>query len=336
MPRSIVSFPRPALVCVLLAAYQLATPVFAAESPIATPAPATTDCAQSRALPAEADQNSRRIACEIPAKYQQDVAMAEFIGGMIRMHDIAAWLTTDALVAKGASERLEGEGRGWLTFETDGKIEVRYFRESRGNVAAVATATLDMASGEVKDARKLSPAEPLTDREARLMKARDAALHTPGLGMCTKHAPNTLAFEWNEDGRPEILVFVMSAWKDNHAAPLGGYYLFRYSADGQTLQSQYAQTRTCPMANLGEMLPEGAQSVGMAVTHLTSATPTLFHVFMNLQYRQPLFVITAQNGLHWRVDQGRIHLVDRGGPVDDAGRAPPFSPPPPTPDASSP
>ncbi|RNF85302.1 hypothetical protein EER27_05935 [Lysobacter psychrotolerans] len=321
----------------LLVAHLLATPVFAAEAPIAPPLPATTDCAQSRALPAGADQNSRRIACQIPPKYQQDVAMAEFIGGMIRMHDIAAWLTTDALLAKGAFEGVEGEGRGWLTFETDGKIEVRYFWESRGNVAAVATATLDMASMEVEDARKLSPAEPLTDRESRLMKSRDAALHTPELGMCTKHAPNTLAFESNLDGRPEILVFVMSAWKDNHAAPLGGFHLFRYSADGQTLQSQFSQTRSCPMANLDEKLPEGAQAVGMGVSHLTSATPTMFHVFMNLQYRQPLFVMTTQNGLHWRVEDGRIHLIERDDPADAlAAPAPPVAPPVPTPEASSP
>ena len=318
MPRPLLSLMarRPALVVLMTAVGLLATPGLAAQGPAESPAVPRTDCEQAHAMPAEADEDSRRIACEIPTKYQQDVSMAEFIGRTIRMHDVAAWLTTDALVEKGVFKRVEGEGRGWLTTAKDNRIEVRYFREHRGRVEAFATAALDVASMKALDARTLSPAEPATERELRLMKARNTALKTPDLSVCTNHAPNTVVFEFDEDGREEILVFIMSAWKSNREAPLGGFHMFRYSADGETLQSQYSQTRSCPLADLDEKLPGNAEAASLAVTHLTSATPTMFHVFMNLQYRQPLYVITTQNALHWRVEQGRIHLVQRDGASD--------------------
>jgi hypothetical protein len=272
------------------------------------PARAGYDCEQAQRLPAEADEESRRIACEIPEKYRSDVAMAEFIGRLIRLHDSAAWVTTDALQAAHAFGD-QSPGRGWLTLaRDDGNIDVRYFSEQDGQVVAFASASLDVEAFKARDAHKLAPPEPMTEREQRLMRARNLALATPELRVCTDHAPNTVIVESDDDGRREILVFVMSAWVNVDEAPLGGYHMFRVSPDGNTVLSLYSQTKACPMASGAA----SKQAQALTVTHLTSAAPTMFHVFMSLQYRKPLYVSTTQNGLLWRVERGQVFLVPTG------------------------
>lgn len=270
-------------------------------------------CDAAKALPANADQESRRIACEIPAKYRQDVSMAEFTGKMIRLHDIAAWLTTDSLTQAKAFDGIQGQGRGWLTLDNGKDIEVRYFVENDGHTEAVATAKLDVEAVKAVDAKKLSPPQPMNELEQRLIRAKMLALTEGEATLCTKHAPNTVVFELEEDGQQQILVFVMSAWVDK-AAPLGGYHMFRLSRDGRTILSHFSQTKTCPMADASTFETSSA----LMVSHMNSATPTMFHVFMSLQYRKPLFVATTQNNLLWRVEQGQIFLVQQDSNQEDA------------------
>jgi hypothetical protein len=263
----------------------------------------TPDCAKE--LPADASDESIRINCEIPLKYRQDAMMAEVIGSMIRMHDAAAWLTTDAVVEIGALKDFGGAGRGWLTLENGDRIDVRYFSESDGQIRAFASASLDTKAMKAVDARKLSPPEAMTDREQRLMGAKSLVLSRDDYFVCTKHPPNTVVTEFEEDGVPEILVFVMSAWADEDMAPLGGYHMYRVSQDGKDVIDHFSQTKSCPMAT-GKELQE---SESLMVSHINSATPTMFHVFMSLQYRKPIYVSTTQNGLLWKVDRARIELL---------------------------
>jgi hypothetical protein len=269
-----------------------------------------TDCADARLLPPEANAESRRITCEIPDKYREDVSTAEFVGHLIRLHDVAAWQTTDALLEAGALKQIPGEGRGWLTLQDGDKVTVRYFAQVDDQTVAIASAQFDAASGKAAEPRRLSPPEPMSEREAPLMKAKLHALSSQP-NLCTNEHANSVVIESREGGHEEILVFVMSAWKDHAQAPMGGYHMFRYTPDGQTQLSHFSQTRACPMADLKNLPGKAADAefAGLAVTHLSSATPTMFHVFMSLQYRLPMFVMTTQNGLKWRVEDGRIHLL---------------------------
>jgi hypothetical protein len=137
-------------------------------------------------------------------------------------------------------------------------------------------------------------------------------------GLCTKHPPNTVVAEFEEDGVPEILVFVMSAWADSDLAPLGGYHMYRVSHDGGEVLDHFSQTRSCPVASSKEL----QESDSLMVSHIDSATPTMFHVFMSLQYRKPIYVATTQNDLLWKVDRNRIELLKTPGHGDTQLAAP--------------
>ena len=268
-------------------------------------------------LPVDASPESIRIECEIPFKYRRDVMMAEMIGGAIRMHDAAAWLTTDALKEVGAFDDLDGKGKGWLTLDNGSSIEVRYFLEQDGQTRAFSSATMDTVTMKAVDARRLSPPQSMTEREQRLLRAKSLVLSRDDIGLCTRHPPNTVVMEFEEDGAREILVFVMSAWVDKDTAPLGGYHMYRASEDGGTVIDNFSQTKVCMSANAREL-----ESGSLVLTHINSAAPTMFHVFMNLQYRTPIFVSTTQNGLLWKVDRGRISLMDKASLDDQSPTVP--------------
>lgn len=280
--------------------------------PASAAATATHDCEDARLLPADAGDDARRITCTIPEKYRYDVTMAEFVGIRIRLHDMAAWLTTDALQQARAFEDMPGQGRGWLTRMDDESVEVRYFNEYEGVVVAIASASLDIQSAKARDARKLEPPGPATAREARLMRARTLALEADGLFLCSPRLPNVAIFEMDDRGKSEILVFVMSAWLDPAKSPLGGYHMLRINHDATQVIDHYSQTDSCSAADLGD-----DKLTELAVTHTTSMTPTMFHVFMGLQYGRPIVVSTTQNGLSWRVDGGQVSLQPRR---DDVGK----------------
>lgn len=262
------------------------------------------DCADAAQLPADAGETSRRLTCTIPDKYRRDVAMAELIGGAIRRHDLAAWLTTDELVKIDAMSNLPGEPSGWLTQERDDEIEVRYFSRVDGQPVAFAAATLHFDRTGVHDAKRLQPPQPAQPREQRLMAALKLARQQDQV-YCSQRAPNTVAFEYEEDDQAQILVFVMTPWLDLANAPLGGNAMYRIDATGERVIDRYEQTRSCLSARLDPKHPSEA----LVLSHLTSAAPTMFHVFMSLQYRRPVVVFTVQNDLLWKVEEGRIRLL---------------------------
>lgn len=275
---------------------------------------ADTDCAQARKLPAEVDDAARRIVCEIPGPYQEEVSRAEVFGALLRRHDLAAWLTSDALVEAGAMRDLPGEPSGWLTYETGGRIEVRYFVRGKDGARAFASAALPLrAPLKAVDARRLDPPRPAVERERRLLAAIKLA-RAQKMTYCSDAAPNTVAIEYAENDEPaQILVFLMSPWNDD-SAPLGGHARFRLSHDGDRVLDRYEQTNACVTMPAKE-LPKVA---ALTVTHVTSAAPTYFHAFMSLQYRKPMFVYTTQNRLLWKVEGGRVRLLS----VDSAEAVP--------------
>lgn len=247
-------------------------------------------------------------SCDIPAKYRQDVTIAESIGHTLQVHDKAAWLSTDTLLAQGAFQDIPGDGAGWLTEQAnDGTVAIRYLSKVDDHLVVFASARLDPAHGSIVDAMRLDPPRPVSQRDERLQRAKELALATEGNLNCNTRPFNTVAFESEEDGVRGILVFLMSAWSDD-IAPLGGDEMLRISADGSRVIDRYSQTRTCinmPTKGLDK-------AVALFASHVTSATPTMFHVFLSLQYGKPILVTTTQNGLTWRVEKGRIRLEPTG------------------------
>jgi len=270
-------------------------------APVAVGSPSNADCDRARALPAGADAESRRITCEIPAEFQEDVSLAQFFGREMRLHDIAAWLTTDALKDAGAFNEMPGPGQGWLTREYDDRVEVRYFSEHDFDLLAFAQADLDIASAKAVRPRRLQPPQPPTTEERARLLARNLAVSREAL-RCSKSI-NTIVLRFDRGSRTEIRVYVISAWSGGQLV-FGGHSLYTVSADGKAMLSEYSHTRGCLLFD-----PPAENQVGLVVTHLSTPTPDEFHVFLSLQHQLPIRVVTTTNGLIWEVKEGSIRLL---------------------------
>ncbi len=91
---------------------------------------------------------------------------------------------------------------------------------------------------------------------------------------------------------------------DAKSYPLGGFHEIRYPFGSDGEKQVFSQTKSCIEVDASEHEP-----AAFVVSHLTSETPTQFHVFMILSYGKPIYVSTTQNGTNWRVENGQISVL---------------------------
>lgn len=287
----------------LLLAALPATALAAADT---APPPA---CPGIATLPEGATDEDRRITCEIPGPLRREVIDAELRGHRLRNHDLAAWLSTDALQELHAFDDLGGKPNGWVTTEIEGGIGIRYFlRQDDGQLFAFASAVLDGERMEIRDAKPLKPLEPADARELRLLKARATALAEDRL-QCTSTV-NTVILE--EPGLDQVRVYVFSAWNEQ-AAPLGGHSRLLVSSDGSKLLDSFQQTKTC-LNYPSKLDPKGM----LLVSDLHSGPPSELQVFLQRQYGVPLVVRTFDEDMVWKIDEGLMHLLPTGDPLRES------------------
>lgn len=285
----------------------------------ATPAPASDNyrpklnvsCPEAILVPPDADDDVRRITCEIPGEFRLAVTQAEAEGQLLRRLDVAAWTSSDALVDLKAFEGIDGRAAGWLTVLLgDGSVDISYFRRIGDTADAVATAHFDAQTLTITDAARLKTPRPASAAELAQLDARSLAIRSAN-PLCTP--PNTVIYESSYDGAPEITVFVLSSWT-NDASALGGHHRYRMSSDGKRIVEHFKQTNAC----LNLVPAELAGNIASPITHGTSPTPTSIHAFLSRQSPRPLYVLTVQNGIFWTVDQGMIRILDARDPIHGA------------------
>lgn len=235
----------------------------------------------------------------VPEHQRKAIAVAETIGRLVYLHDKAAWLSTDALLAASAFQSPPGKMKGWVTGQVEeGRIGIAYLADVNGEIVAFARADTWPGTERVADARGLQPTEPLTPAEHRLYTAIQLAQSADGVLNCSSHPLNVVAFE-DPQRKDTTLVFLMSPWS-NEGAPLGGFEMLRIDADGNTILERFAQTRGCLVMTNADL----AQASALTLTHVTSPAPTAFHVFLSLQYGKPVYVSTSEG--MWVVQNGFI------------------------------
>jgi hypothetical protein len=262
-------------------------------------------CLQANALPATASAEARRIACNIPADLQQQVESAELIGIQLRKHDMAAWLTSDALRGRGAFKKVPGELQGWLAVESEQSIIVRYYVKKDGAMFVFAEASMGLNSFKSDQGTTYLPLRPASVEELAMLSARVAAIKSNKLN-CSEPF-NSVIIPFTENDQKEIRVYLFSPWTET-IAPIGGHHLIKFKPDGKEVISEYSQTNTC--LNFDPRLLSTMDS--FTTLHTTSDTPTEIHIFLSLQYRKPIYVTTTSNGITWKVDINRIRVVSRG------------------------
>ncbi len=280
-----------------------AAPVLLAASALCVPA-----CGPNQMIPAPATEPSTAPLKETPAEAKK-TSFASRIGKQLFERDRAAWLATDLLRPK----IKPGTSRGWLTEQ----------RGAEWVVSWLGTMPIPTTSGDIQITHQVVY-DPATDR-ARIKNTVPIALNPTQQAafrartlvekalpsqkpLCGTYNLVVMPAEAAGTGRRGWLIYALVAMPQLGIYPVGGFHEFLVSPDGGRIIETRALSRGC--LNLGgEKLPEGASLAAYTATDVISDTPLPQHVFVSLQSKKPLFVMTVRNRRTWRVDGDQIVLV---------------------------
>jgi hypothetical protein len=226
-----------------------------------------------------------------------DIPTIERLGGAIYRQDRAAWLATDAVMAKVADPHGAGI-KGWIVEGEGDDEKVRFLRDTgAGLEAGYDVLVTDKGAQAVVEPTDRS----LTANERTAFAARQTAIRNLP-DACRPGYNSVLIRDVEGDG---WLVWLLAPSPARDAIPFGRHYRFSISADGQTVNRIDALSASCLTMDAKQDLPAGAKSAALYVTHIVSPTPVETHVFLGLLYRIPIAVGTGKDTV-WIVDNGKI------------------------------
>ncbi len=249
-------------------------------------------------------QASESVKQTVPTPTKSLVAAAfdpERLGLEIYRADRSAWLTADLLAKSQSLSRIPGKAAGWVTSAMDAKRKlwrVAYLAETSEGLVSFADGSVDFSTGiPVASLRENVPARKLDAAELAQYDVRQKTLMLEWLRCARKYNYVTIAAP--SEG---WFVYMLPAQESSREFPMGGFHRFYYRH--MAAMQHYAQTRGC-VTQSEDDVPKDATLASLMITHITSATPTEMHVFMNLAYGKPIFVST-RDGKLWSIEQGRI------------------------------
>jgi hypothetical protein len=246
------------------------------------------------------------VDATVPAQHRKAVERAQIFGQLLQDEDQAAWVASDVAESTKAFDG-HPKASGWIARATElsGKTWVVSFTESsEAGSASFLDVEVRLSGGRPKVIRQPNaPSRPLEGFDRAAVLARDAILARNDWLRCAEKYNHSTSVQEDSKGRV-VVVKLLPARTELSTFPMGGFHEFRVPAyDGPV--EHFAQTQGCMTL---QSPPAGAE--GLMVSHVTSATPTQFHVFMSLSYAIPIYVVTQQNELTWKVAAGRISVVD--------------------------
>lgn len=252
--------------------------------------------------PAHAQDKDDDAPQPIPAEIQPAVTQAEFLGRQLYLHDRAAWLATDAMLADKRMRKLQNSVGGWLTEPTALGVRVIFIGDGD---APRRLYEIDVDEAERLSEPTLESPTPLTAEHLAQLRARNLAMSQSFMQCARKY--NTVVLPSSSGMR----VYLMPGFAEHGVYPLGGYHLYEIDGTGEKILSSRKFSNGCiEHHDSSKGLPKGAKpSFGM-FTHLLDPQPTEVHVFVSLHAKVPLMIMTIDNKMMWPVKSGKVELVD--------------------------
>lgn len=253
------------------------------------------------AAPAHAQDKDDDAPQPVPAELQPAVTHAEFLGRQLYLHDRAAWLATDAMLADKRMRKLKKSVGGWLTEPTALGVRVIFI----SNDAPRRLYEIDVDESERLSEPTLESPTPLTAEHLAQLRARNLAISQSFMQCARKY--NTVVLPSSSGMR----VYLMPGFAEHDVYPLGGYHLYEIDGAGEKILSSRKFSNGCiEHQDSPKGLPKGAKpSFGM-FTHLLDPQPTEVHVFVSLHAKVPLMIMTIDNKMMWSVKSGKVELID--------------------------
>lgn len=244
------------------------------------------------------------LAVASPPAWSEDAAIRQFdivtverLGRAIYDQDQLAWKATDVLFAQFPAAKLTADKlHGWIVATVDGQDIVRFIHDgtSGPEIYCEVRATPQGLSPCNAPQQTVLSADDLAQYDAR--KTALANIARP----CSNRY-NTVVLKDPE--RDDWLVWALAATNVPGVVIYGGHYRFTISKDGKTVIQRDALSYGC--MNSPMTTPDNSRPVMMVFTQLVSNTPVETVVWLNLQHKLPIEILTSDRK-RWRIENGRI------------------------------
>jgi len=218
--------------------------------------------------------------------------------------DRAAWIATDAVVARGIVERNLSRASGWLATQLDpagNEWNVAFTGSAEGRNFAYADVTIDFrAENPAASTRENIPERDLSPIEEVLAVGRDGFRDKDWLRCSASY--NTSAQLFIDEGKEYVVIRMLPASVNANVRPMGGFHRFRVPLADEAGVEHFAQTRSC----LDDTSPAGAIFM---MSLINSETPTEFDVFTSLSYQRPHYIATTAGA--WAIEAGHIRWIGK-------------------------
>ncbi len=239
----------------------------------------------------------------IPAELQAAVTRAEFLGRQLYLHDRAAWLATDAMLADKRAKALKTRIGGWVTEPSAHGIRVIFISNDETPVRLY---QIEMDEGEALSEATLESPEPLAPEHHAQLRAR-ALAGSQSFMTCSKQY-NVVTMPSAEG----IRVYMMPSFPALGVYPLGGYHLYETDSAGEKILASRKFSNGCiEHRDAAKGQPKDAKPAFGMFTHLLDPQPTEVHVFVSLYAKVPMMIMSVDNKLTWTVVKGKIALLDK-------------------------
>jgi hypothetical protein len=239
----------------------------------------------------------------MPAELQTAVTRAEFLGRQLYLHDRAAWLATDTMLADKRMRKLKTSLGGWVTEPSAHGVRVIFVSK---DAAPRRLYEIDVDEGERVSEAVLESPTPLTAEHLAQLRARNLVAGQQFM-MCAKQY-NVVIMPSGEGLR----VYMMPSFAEAGVFPLGGYHLYEVDSSGENILSSRSFSKGCiAHQDSPKGLSEGERPLFGMFTHLLDPQPTEIHVFVSLYAELPMTIMTVDNKTLWSVNKGDIEWLEK-------------------------
>lgn len=225
------------------------------------------------------------------------------MGQEIYRQDVAAWVATDAFIAKLGDKPPVGLV-GWIVVSNGDDQIVRFVVQTDGVLKSGWDVPVRHGvAGEVVQTANL----PLSDVESAMFKARQTALDASNPLRCSRTVNTAVTHVPQGEG---WIVWILTPMPDRNVIPMGGHQRLTISQDGSTILRRDLLSAGC--MGIGGLTSDNPPAAAY-VTSVVSDRPTEAHVFLSLQSRIPIYVSAGKDNL-FEVNGARIRSVETSAP----------------------
>jgi hypothetical protein len=242
-----------------------------------------------------------------PEIRQFNIATLEKLGHDMYVQDQAVWHATDALMAlHPQAEMMKEKVGGWIVESQPEATLVRFIRQSDNGTEAAYDIRYPAGADYTHDKPEVTEPQDrhLSDAEKAQFSARTLALKSI-TQRCGDNYNTIVLKDPESDG---WLAWALAATTNPNLVMAGGHHRLTVSADGTKVIHMDALSRSCAVMEKSSA-PNGSKVAALMTTQLVSNLPVETFVFLSLENRIPIVVMTPDRSV-WGVTDGKIAKLD--------------------------